>query len=321
MNTKIFLAGIDIGATNIKYGLVEENGEVVFRSQVQTPDGDKADKIYKAVLACGEQLLIEADDQEGHVEYLGVGSPGTVDTRRGKIDNNCPNLPGWIGFPLRDRLRDALNLPIYVDNDANCAALGEALCGAGRGIDNLICLTIGTGLGGGIIIKRHLYHGHNDSAGEIGQILVPGLFAGEIVRLEELVSSKGILNRLKRQMENKASQLLTTLCGNNPEKLTIRKVFTAVGKGDETAQEVVADTARRLGQVLAGLVNFLNPGCIILGGGVVEGGSFFVDIVRESVMKDALTVAARDLKVVAAELGNAAGFIGAAFLGRENLSD
>ena len=135
------------------------------------------------------------------------------------------------------------------------------------------------------------------------------------------MSSRGILNRLKRQMESKASPMLATLCGNNPDKLTIRKVFTAVIKGDDATREVVADTARRLGQVLAGMVNVLNPGRIILGGGVVEGGSFFVDIVRESILKDALTVAARDLSVVAAELGNAAGFIGAAFLGREILPE
>jgi len=309
-------AGIDIGATNIKYGLVDGRGTMRHRDQVTTPKNASAEALFEKIVVCGEQLLVEADEAGAMVPYLGVGSPGSVNMDTGVIQGGCPNMPHWEGFHLRDRLAERLNLPVMVDNDANCAAAAEHRFGAGKGYDHIICLTIGTGIGGGVIIDGRMYRGANYSAGEIGHLLVGGEDAAEHSRyLEALVSSKAILARLKERLTADSTPVFDSLIGDDMEQLTIKKMFQAARKGDRAAIEVIQATARILGTAPAGMVNVLNPEMVILGGGIAEGGREFVDIVRDTIMARALTAAVDGLEVVPARLGNAAGFIGAAFLG------
>lgn len=319
MNGERLYAGIDIGATNIKFGLVDSTGTVAFRAQAPTPRNGPAEKLFDAIVICGERLLIEADERNARVDYIGVGSPGSVNMKTGIIQGSCPNIPYWVGFHLRDRLAERLNLHVIVDNDANCAALAEHRFGAGQGYTNIICLTIGTGIGGGIIINGRVYRGADYSAGEIGHMLLPehdGNEEGQAY-LETRVSAKTILSGLKERLASGLTPAFQSLVGNDLGQLTIRKVFLAVKKGDAVALEVLGDKARMLGRSLASLANVLNPELVILGGGVAEGGSVFVDIVRETVLSHALPVVAESLEVVPAMLGNAAGLIGAAFLGGE----
>jgi glucokinase len=315
MSANVF-AGIDIGATNIKYGLVDREGNIRHRDQTATPKNALAEALFDKIVACGERLLVEADESGATVAYLGVGSPGSVNMTTGVIQGGCPNMPLWEGFHLRDRLAERLNLPVMVDNDANCAAAAEHRFGAGRGYDNIICLTIGTGIGGGLIIGGKVYRGANFSAGEAGHLLVGGEDAAESSRfLETLVSSKAILARLKERLTGDNTPVFDSLVGDDMEQLTIRKLFQAARKGDRAALDVIQTTARILGTALAGMVNILNPEMVILGGGIAEGGREFVDIVRETIKSRALDAAVEGLEVVPARLGNAAGFIGAAFLG------
>lgn len=309
-------AGIDIGATNIKYGLVDDRGAIRYRDQVATPKSGSAETLFDKIVVCGERLLVEADEAGAAVARLGVGSPGSVNMTTGVIQGGCPNMPYWEGFHLRDRLAERLNLPVMVDNDANCAAAAEHRFGAGHGFDNIVCLTIGTGIGGGLIIGGAVYRGANFSAGEVGHLLVGGEDAADGSRyLETLVSSKAILARLKERLAGERTPVFDSLVGDDMEQLTIKKMFQAARKGDRAAIEVVQTTARILGTALAGLVNVLNPEMVILGGGIAEGGREFVDIVRDTIMARALAAAIDGLEVVPARLGNAAGFIGAAFLG------
>jgi glucokinase len=314
MTRKVY-AGIDIGATNIKYGLVSESGEPVYRNQTPTPQEPFAEKLFEKVLYAGEQLLIEADEQNLAVEYIGVGSPGSVNIKTGIIQGTCPNLPFWVGFHLRDRLSEQLNLPIMVDNDANCAALAEYRFGAGKGYRNIICLTIGTGIGGGLIIDGALYRGADYSAGEVGHMLVRTLEDSEAVHLEKVVSAPAIIEELQQQLSVEMTPQFEAVIGNDLSQLTIRRMFAAMKKGDRVAPVVVREKAEILGIVLAGLANVINPELIILGGGVAEGGTIFVDIVRDTVVARALPVVSESLAVASALLGNSAGFIGAAILG------
>jgi len=316
MSGRLF-AGIDIGATNIKFGLVDGDGAVVFRDQVPTPNDSSADEIFDRVSFAGERLLIEADDREGMVQYIGVGSPGSVNMTTGVVQGTCPNLPHWVGFPLRDRLAEKLNLSVMVDNDANCAALAEQRFGVGKGYRNIICLTIGTGIGGALIIDGRLYRGADFSAGEIGHLPVtpPGDAPGALVPLEKVVSAPAILNAVRERLADKITPIFRSLIGTNLDHLTIKKIFVALGKGDPIVPEVLRVKGRLLGIGLAGLVNVINPEIVILGGGVAEGGRAFVDIVKETIVELALPAATTSLVVAAARLGNAAGFIGAAFLG------
>jgi len=313
MSSELF-AGIDIGATNVKYGLVTLEGEIVYRNQIATPQNVLAETLFEKVAHCGEQLLIEADDQGAEVAYIGVGSPGTVNMLTGVIQGTCPNIPNWSGFHLRDRLAERLNLPVRVDNDANCAALGEHRFGAGRGYENIICLTIGTGIGGGIIVHDRLYRGATYAAGEIGHLLVCDGPAHEEKYLETLVSSRALISRMRERLEGNITPAFKALIGDDLDKLTIRRLFTAIKRGDKVAPEVVIEAAETLGLALAGLVNVFNPELLVLGGGVTEGGSEFVDNVTNAIIRRAIPVAVESLKIVPAELGNSAGFIGAAFL-------
>ena len=317
--SRTLYAGIDIGATNIKYGLVDSEGSVCIRNQIPTPKNGSAEELFEKVAYCGEQLLIEADEASATVDFIGVGSPGSVSMTSGIIQGTCPNIPGWVGFHLRDRLADRLNLPALVDNDANCAAIAEHRFGAGRGYDNVVCLTVGTGIGGGLILNGKIYRGANDSAGEIGHMIVTDDQSGEPHGriLESLVSSRAILARMRAVLEPGITPVFRNIIGDDIEQLTMRKLFSAVRRGDTAALTVIQSTARLLGRALASLVNVLNPELVIIGGGVAEGGSEFVDTVRDTVLKEALPTANDDLQIVPAELGNAAGFIGAAMLGLE----
>ncbi len=317
MTRKVY-AGIDIGATNIKYGLVSDGGEPLYRNQTPTPQEPFAERLFEKVRYAGEQLLIEADEQNMSVEYVGVGSPGSVNIKTGIIQGTCPNLPFWVGFHLRDRLSEQLNLPVMVDNDANCAALAEYRFGAGKGYRNIICLTIGTGIGGGLIIDGALYRGADYSAGEVGHMLVGISIAGatgEAVHLEKIVSAPAIIDELQQRLAAEMTPQFEAVIGNDLSQLTIRRMFTAMKKGDRAAPAVVREKAEILGVALAGLANIVNPDLIILGGGVAEGGTIFVDIVRETVFGRALPVVSDSLVVAPALLGNSAGFIGAAILG------
>ncbi len=316
MTTQVY-AGIDIGATNIKYGLVSPAGETLYRNQTPTPQEPFAEKLFEKVRYAGEQLLIEADEQNVSVEYIGVGSPGSVNVKTGVIQGTCPNLPFWVGFHLRERLSEQLNLPIMVDNDANCATLAEYRFGAGKGYRNIICLTIGTGIGGGLIIDGALYRGTDYSAGEVGHMLVQNSReeGGRAVHLEKVVSAPAIIDELHRRLSAEMTPQFEAVIGHDLSQLTIRRMFAAMKKGDRVAPEVVREKAKILGIALAGLANVINPELIILGGGVAEGGTIFVDIVKETVLERALPVVSESLAVAPALLGNSAGFIGAAILG------
>ncbi|MEE9442962.1 MAG: ROK family protein [candidate division Zixibacteria bacterium] len=313
----MLFAGIDIGATNIKYGLVESDGKIKFRGKITTPGTGLPNKLFEKIIYCAEQLLFEADDLDLPVGYLGVGSPGAINVKTGVVAGACPNIPGWVGFHLRDRLSEHLNIPIFIDNDANCAGLAEYRFGAGQGYEDIICLTVGTGIGGGIIRNGEIYHGSNYSAGEIGHTRIiidkSGGFESDI--LERLVSSRAILMRVKNRLEQEMTPAFQNILGGDLSRLTIRRVFSALNKGDKIAHDVINESARILGVALSGIVNLLNPELIIIGGGVAEGGHKFVDIARETIMSECLPVAAETLEVVPTRMGNDAGFIGAAFLG------
>lgn len=317
--TQPLFAGIDIGATNIKYGLVDPEGNIQFRNLISTPQQSPVEKLFEKVLHCGEQLLIEADELNGEVGEIGVGSPGSVNVKTGVIQGTCPNIPNWVGFHLRDRMAERLNLPVIVDNDANCAALAEYRFGAGQGYRNIICLTIGTGIGGGLIMGGKLYHGADYSAGEIGHMILNHSDDPENDNkyLESEVSAPAILSTMKEKLSEKMTPAFEAVIGKDIANLTMRKIFAAVKRGDRLAPVIFREKAQILGTAIAGLVNVLNPELVILGGGVAEGGTIFVDTVRKTLMAKALPVAAEALSIVPAQLGNAAGFIGAAFLTEE----
>lgn len=314
-------AGIDIGGTNIKFGLVDDQGKVLYKEQRPTVAEKGADALLHLVANIGERLLLHAAEEEHDVRWLGVGTPGTVDFKTGQVVGLSPNIPGWQGTPLGEFLRERLNLPVWVDNDVNCVALAEHRFGAGIGYDSIVCVAVGTGVGGGVIINGRLWRGATFAAGEFGHMAIslngPVCGCGQTGCIEAYCASPAIIERARKKLEGGLTPVFEDVTNGDEEGLTIKKIFAAARKKDKIAIEVVEETARYLATGLAGVVNLLNPSLVVIGGGVADGGAGFVETVAAEVKKRAFESATAGLRVVKATLGNQAGFIGAGILGEE----
>jgi len=314
-----YYAGIDIGGTNIKFGIVDSNGDIVFKQQKPAMVEKGAKPLLHMITNIGENLLLRAAEDDLPVHWLGVGSPGTIDNITGTVLGASPNIPEWPGTELGSHLRDYLNLPVYVDNDANAMALAEMRFGAAKRFDSVICVTVGTGVGGAVILNREIWRGSTFSAGELGHIVVK--YDGKKCKtgndgcLEAYCSSDAMMERTAEKYKANPSDILKEIISDNVANLNIKRIFSAAKKNDPLALEVIEETARILGAGLAGVVNLLNPEAVVLGGGIVEGGAGFIEVVTEEIRRRAFQSATENLRVLKAELGNDAGFIGAGLLG------
>ncbi len=312
-------AGIDIGGTTIKFGLVDAQGKVLYREQRPTM-ADKGPKpLMHLVTNIGERLLYFAAEEEYDVRHVGVGTPGAVDFRTGQVIGPSPNIQGWRGMAIGENLRERLNVPVYVDNDVNAMALAESRFGAARGARSVVCVTVGTGVGGAVIIDGKLWRGSSYAAGELGHMTInfdAGFSHGGVPgSIEGYCSSSAILGRTRQALEKGMTPAFESVLEDGLDSLSIRKVFAALKKGDEVAQAIINETADYLGTGLAGIVNLLNPEAIVIGGGIAEGGGGFIEAVAARIKELAFDSAVEKLQVIKAALGNDAGFIGAGVLG------
>ncbi len=318
----IVYAGIDIGGTSIKFGLVDAAGKILHKEQRPTTAEKGPTPLMHKVTNIAERLLLYAAEEEMDVHWLGVGTPGAVDFKTGKVIGPCPNIKGWQGMDIGGTLRERLNMPIYVDNDANAMALAEATFGAATGRKDVVCLTLGTGVGGGLIIGGEIYHGANGTAGELGHITInfegPRCNCGNDGCMEAYCSSQAIIARAKQLIKNELPPILKEILEGDLDNLNIRKLFAAHKKGDEVATQVLDETAVYIGIGLASVVNLLNPEIVVIGGGIADGGGHFLEAVFSEMKKHAFSSAVDGLSIVKASLGNNAGFIGAGLLGRIN---
>jgi glucokinase len=243
---------------------------------------------------------------------VGVGSPGPLDRARG-IVVVTPNLR-WHNFPLRDEVAARVNLPVTLDNDANCATLGEWWLGAGQGTRNMLGLTIGTGIGGGLIIEGELFHGATDVAGEVGHTTIDTqgrrCGCGNYGCLEAYASGTAIADRAREALGDHPS-LLLALAGGDPSKITAHTVFVAATKNDAIAIEVVRDTARFLGIGIANLLNIINPEIVVITGGVTQAGDALFDPLLAEVRRRAFRPAWEGVRIVPGSLPGTAGVVGA----------
>jgi glucokinase len=246
---------------------------------------------------------------------VGVGAPGPLDRERGLVIV-APNL-GWSNFPLRDRISDLVGLPATLDNDANCATVGEWWVGAAKGGRNVVGMTIGTGIGGGLILDGQLYHGASDVAGEIGHMTIDSTGrrckCGNYGCLEAYTSGPAIAERARealRGMEGDASILLE-LAGGQADRITAQTVYDASSRGDPIAREVVRDTAHFLGAGVANLLNVFNPDVVVVAGGVTQAGDALFEPLRAEVRRRAFKPAVEACQIVPGILPGSAGVVGA----------
>lgn len=305
--------GVDLGGTKCLGLAVDDGGKVVAECRVPTRSaGSPAD----VVIATVEQLVAEVPG----VVAVGVGAPGLVDGDG--VLRAAPNLTGVHDLPLRASVATAVGLPVRVDNDATCAAWGERELGAGRKEDHVLLVTLGTGIGGGLVMSGRLEHGANGFAGEIGHMVVdpngPRCPCGQRGCWERYASGSG-LGRLAREAAHAGrAARMVDLAGGDPENVRGEHVTAALAEGDAGAAEVMGQYAWWLALGLANLANIVDPRVIVLGGGLVEAGDLLLEPARAAFAGLVEGASYRgDLRIVAAELGERAGAIGASLIARD----
>ncbi|MFW6201813.1 MAG: ROK family protein [Gemmatimonadota bacterium] len=316
---KRWIVGVDIGGTNIAVGVLSmDGGEVLaFRSEpTHAQRGAKyvVDRIVAWIDAAVEEVLEARGGERTDVAGIGIGSPGPLDRATGTVIET-PNL-GWRNFPLRDLVANATGLPATLDNDANCATYGEWWLGAGRDVDTLVGLTLGTGIGGGIVLDGEIFRGVSDVAGEIGHMTIDSTGrkckCGNYGCLEAYASGPAIALRAVEGLEAGTESMLPDLVDGDLDRITAATVYEAVVLGDPYANEVMAETAKLLGAGVASIINVLNPEMVVIAGGVTRAGDHLFVPLRAEVRRRAFRSASDRSRIVPAALEQTAGVIGAA---------
>ncbi len=309
--------GVDIGGTSVKLGVVSINGKVLERSMFMTSGFKGRDKLLNALVIHINRLIDAARRKKHAVIGVGIGVPGPIDVERGFV-YFFPNIPGWKNTPLKTVLEKRLRMPVWIDNDASVMALAEFRYGAGRGINNMIALTLGTGVGGGIVIGGKLFHGPAYSAAEIGHMVLnengPHCGCGSRGCIETYVGNGYFVKETRRRLKHGSKSVLKKWVQIDGKELTPLLVRQAADAGDRMARQLWEETGMHLGTALTGLVNVLNPQRIILGGGISQKNKYLFSATIRTLKKKAFPIAGRSVKVVPAALGVDAGLIGAAAL-------
>jgi len=303
-----FIIAIDLGGTNLKVALLNLKYKIIEKKVIKTGGFIKKKQLISGIVNSVKDIIAEHHLSKSDILGIGLGLPGPIDVERGLV-HFFPNIPGWKEVNLKNILIQRLGLPISLDNDANLMCLAEYKLGAAKCFKNAVCLTLGTGVGGGIIIEGKLYRGRGFAAGEIGHIPInengPSCNCGGRACLEAYIGNNIILREAKKSFGR---------------KISLEELSLLAGKGNKKARAIWSRVAGRLGLALVGIVNLLNPDCIVIGGGVANAGKILFDRVREVITKRAMSIQAKHVKVIKARLGDGAGLIGAAILVKEKSS-
>lgn len=320
MSTGPFYVGLDVGGSAFKAGLVDDGGRPL--SSVRLPnEPERGQEFGLARMADAVRLAVrQAGLDLAQVRALGVGVPGTLDIPAGVILEPA-NLKPWRNVPVRRSLEEAFGLPVGFQNDTNAAALGEHWVGAGRGCRDLVVITLGTGIGGGVILGSRLIDGAHSHAGEIGHMRIEltaprPCGCGRWGCLEAYASATAVVKRAYERLAEDLSRASSLHAVAQAHTLTAPDVFAAAAEGDFLADQLVEETAYYLGVGVTNVLHLLNPEAVVLGGGMIAAGDGFLDKIRGYVRELAFPVPAERTRLCYAELGSDAGVIGAAACGR-----
>lgn len=309
MKAEKFILGIDLGGTNLKVALLDSRYNIRHKQIISTRGVVKKEKLIRVIVKVINKIIETYRIKRADVLGIGLGLPGPIDIRKG-IVHFFPNIPGWKEVPFRRILHLRLGLPVFLDNDANLMSLAEYKLGSGRGFKNALCITLGTGVGGGLIIEGKLYRGANFAAGELGHMPInengPSCNCGGRGCLEAYIGNNKILATAKKLFKR---------------NISLEEVSRLAKKKNRKAIAIWHSVAEHLGIALSGAVNLFNPDVIIIGGGVSGAGSILLNKVKKVILERAMPVQARGAAVFKAKLGSDAGLIGAAILVKEKLSE
>lgn len=317
-----YLAGIDLGGTKIYAGIADLEGKLMATLKIPTEAENGPQAVVSRMVESLRLAAEKAGVKMSEIAGLGVGTPGPLNSRAG-IVYTTPNLPGWVEVPLADWLAVATGLPVFVENDANLAALGEKYFGTGQGVDNFVFITVSTGIGGGIILGGQIWRGVTDMAGEIGHMVIdtngPRCNCGRQGCLEVLASGPAIVRRAVAGLKEYPDSAILRLASGQAQGVTTHHIFQAAREGDPLAQVVVHETAFYLGTGITNVVHVINPDLVIIGGGVGKVGEQLLRPVREVVWEQTFARSRERLEIRQARLGDDAGVLGAILLARGEL--
>ena len=313
---KKYRIGVDIGGTNIKIALVDFDGKIIYSNTTPT----RAEMGYEAgvnnIKQAIKELMQETGADNKSIEAIGFGLPGQIDYKAG-IVKNLPNIPGWVNIPLAKIIEDEFSIPTRLDNDVRCAALGELNFGAGKDCQNLICITVGTGIGSGIVLNGKLVRGASNAAGEIGHIKMdmtggPLCGCGDYGCFEAYASGPAIVTMAKEYISGGKSAKYKEMATDGI--ITPYVVAQAALQGDAVSVQIFKQMGKIIGTGLSSVINLLNPEKIIIGGGVADAGDILLEPIRKTILDRAMPIQAAAVEVVPAQLANTAGVIGASLL-------
>ncbi len=309
------ICAVDLGGTNLRAANIDRAGRIHERARTATPKSDDPAEVVNSIAAAVRECEAVAQKRGAHVNAVSVVVPGTVHTETGLVIN-APNCKSLQGFRLGPALESALTRSVLLENDANAATLGEMWQGAARGFQTILCLTLGTGVGGGIILDGKLWRGADGTAGELGHVSVEP-FGGVICKcgntgcLEVYASATAVVRMAREALATDSSSSLNAI---GESELTSEKVFSAAMAGDELAGEVFRTVGIYLGVAMAGFINIFNPEIIVIGGGVSAGWEMFAQHAQSETLRRAFNEPAGRCRIAPAERGDDAGLIGAAWL-------
>ena len=311
-----YVVGVDMGGTKILAAIIGSNGQIVSRFKAMTRADKSADEVIHRIAECISESIKKANLDHTQIRGIGIGAPGVIDSKTGVVIY-APNLR-WTNVALKTALENQIKIPVTVDNDVNLGTLGEQALGAGRGVDNLIGIFVGTGIGGGIILNGKLFYGANRTAGEIGHVILkpdgPRCSCGNRGCLEALASRTAISRYVRKAITQQGKKsILPELNGGSLDLVRSGALAKAVKRGDKVTVKAIERAQYYLGVGVATVVGIVNPQVVVLGGGLIEAmGEDFVNSAYDVAAGLALPNAMNGVEVVSAKLGDDAGVIGAA---------
>ncbi len=319
MSTNV--VGVDMGGTKILSAVIDAEGNILGTAKLSTKADEGTTAVIDRIAESIEKAIDKSNVENASIQAIGIGAPGPLDPETG-IVIFAPNL-GWRDVPLKTELEARTGLPTFVDNDVNVGTLGEHAFGAAQGVENVVGIFVGTGIGGGIILKGELFHGASKTAGEIGHIIVkaggPRCGCGARGCLEAVASRTAMAKQFRKAIQKKGKKsVLTKLTNGDLSVIRSGVLVKAIRANDKLTLKVFKKATKYLGIGVGSIVNFLNPEMIVLGGGVVEAlDDTFIDNIRTYVEKYALPDTLNGVQIVRAKLGDNSGILGAAALARQ----
>ena len=315
----MFFIGIDIGGTGIKAGIINEDGHILMKDSIKTGADRPYQEVVRDIAELCNSLISRMQLTTEQIESIGVGVPGICDQKTGVIPF-CTNL-GWHEVPfIADMHKYFPKLPVYVDNDATVAGLAESVAGVSAGTQSSVFITLGTGVGGGIVINGRPYSGSHGVGSEIGHMVIrmegEPCTCGKRGCFERYASATAIIREARKAVADHPESMIIQPCENDPENITAKTVFDAAKENDPTAVKLFNNYVKSLAHGIVNIINIVDPEIIVLGGGVSNAGDFLLNAVREAVKPFIFYKTQPYATILLAQLGADAGIIGAAMLGK-----